>query len=74
MVIAGREPYASTKTFKNAAPVGVVSSAATSEGSIGTCFNSHAVAGAGTETSPWAMVIFPHPVGTGELIKRSIFI
>ncbi len=55
-----------------AAPVGVVSSAWMSLAAIGTPQRISAVAGAGTETRPWAIVIDPVPVGTGEAMVDSI--
>ncbi len=72
MVIGGSGPKLVAVAFKIAAPVGVVSSASMSLAAIGIPHRISAVAGAGTETRPWAIVIDPVPVGTGEATVDSI--
>ena len=54
-----------------AAPVGVVSSPSTAEAAKGTPHNSSAVAGVGMLHSPWAILIRPQPVATGEAMIHS---
>ena len=69
--MAGTGPNESTSVARMAAPVGVVNSPSIVDSANGMPQSNSAVAGAGTLSSPCAIVIRPMPVGTGEATRRS---
>ncbi len=64
---AGTGPKLETSSARNAAPVGVVISIGIGQLAKGMPRSNSAVAGAGSDTTPWAMRICPYPVGIGLL-------
>ena len=71
IVIAGLAVYELTTAVRIAAPVGVVSSAFTTELASGTPLSSSAVPGVGTGMMPCAHFTVPLPAATGELVNDS---